>query len=575
MARFAPPQTPGEGPGFLAIARAALVLLVVMGVVGAIVYSAYLRYTDLRPPEIAIDPVEIEVDPTGRKLSAGMSWIAREHGMWHLHLEGSPSSIGWAHGALAGQLFHRLDSRIEDLLRRRYPGDFEAWSATSMVRWNYRDADAALAPSEREELAAYAAGLPEAAGAEFSGYQRLLLYQCFQELSDTLDDVVIEGNMFASTSKPGRKGDAPGNLVVGRSLSVDLGEGFGPLDGDRVISFYYPDGKYPFVSVGWPGMTGVTTGINARGILVALNTTRTDDAGDEGLPVSLVLRRVLEEADTLDSAIEILEGPDVRTSAAVLIADGMARRSAIVEMAPRAKEENRQVRGEKDSSVWSTNHLVRDAFERDAENDRLRRSTSSGYRYERLGELIAAEPVTPDRAVEILRDRLGKEGLALGLGNPNAIDNLARSHAIVVDTTSMVMWVSQGPSALGKFRAFDLRYWLMRKGDRPAPREDIAPDRLLHSEAYHDYEEALDAITYAKDLLARGLPKRAQTAASVALTLAPEIGSLHRLLGDIERELDNPEAALKHYKRYLELVPARLRDQERVRGIMEELGGSG
>ncbi len=574
MARFAPPQTPGEGPGFFAIARAVAILLVLVGVIGAIAYSAYLRYTDLSPPELVVDQTEIEVDTTGRKLSTGNSWVARERGIWHLHLEGTPSQIGWAHGALAGQLFHRLDDRIETLLSGRYPGGFEAWSALSMVRWNYRNADLALAPNEREELAAYALGLPEASGPNFSGYQRLLLYQCFQELSETLDDVVIEGNMFASVAKPGRGADAPGNLIIGRSLAVDLGEGFGPLEGDRVVSFYYPDGKYPFASVSWPGMTGVTTGINSRGIFVALNTTRTDDPGEDGLPVSLLLRRVLEEADTIESAVEILSEPDVRTSAVVLVADGMARRSAIVEMAPRAKEEHRQVRGEKDATVWSTNHLVQGAFERDAENDRIRRSTSSGYRYERLGELLAEGPVTPERALEILRDRQGKEGMPLGLGNPNAIDNLARTHAVIVDASSMVLWVCEGPSALGKYRAIDLRYWLMRQGDRPAPLDDLPPDRLLHSEAFHDYEQALQSIVYAKDLLARGLPQRARTAASVALTLAPELGSLHRLLGDIERELDNPEAAIAHYRRYLELVPARLRDQERVRGMMEELGAS-
>ncbi len=574
MARFAPPQTPGEGPGFFAIARAVAVLLVLVGIIGTIAYSAYLEYTEVNPPEVEVERLEIEVDTTGRKLSAGNAWLARERGIWHLHLEGSPAQIGWAHGALGGQLFHRLDDRIQDLVSQRYPGGFESWSALSMVRWRYRDVDEALAPNEREELAAFAEGLPEASGPNFSGYQRLLLYQCFQELSETLDDVVIEGNMFASLAKAGRGAETPGNLIVGRSLSVDLGEGFGPLEGDRVVAFYYPDGKYPFVSIGWPGMTGVVTGMNSRGIFVALNTTRTDDPGEEGLPVSLLLRRVLEEADTLEAATELLSGADVRTSAVVLVADGMARKSAIVEMAPRAKDDNRKVRGEKDSTVWSTNHLIEGAFERDAENDRLRRSTSSGYRYERLGELLTQETVTPERAVAILRDRQGKEGHPLGLGNPNALDNLARSHAILVDATAMVLWVSEGPSALGKFRAFDLRYWLMRQGDRPAPLDDIPPDRLLHSEAYNDYEQALHAIAYAKDLLGQQLPERARTAAQVALTLAPEIGSLHRLLGDIERELNNPEAALEHYRRYLELVPARLRDQERVRGIMEELGAS-
>jgi isopenicillin-N N-acyltransferase like protein len=59
----------------------------------------------------------------------------------------------------------------------------------------------------------------------------------------------------------------------------------------------------------------------------------------------------------------------------------------------------------------------------------------------------------------------------------------------------------------------------------------------------------------------------------VALALAPDLGELHRLLGDIERDLDHPEQARVHYKRYLELVPGHRRDQVRVEGILAELEG--
>ncbi|MCA9660813.1 MAG: hypothetical protein KC486_20895, partial [Myxococcales bacterium] len=139
---------------------------------------------------------------------------------------------------------------------------------------------------------------------------------------------------------------------------------------------------------------------------------------------------------------------------------------------------------------------------------------------------------------------------------------------------AMVMWVAEGPSALGRFRAFDLRYLLMRQGTRPAPLDDIAADRLLHSEEFSDFQQALDAVDHAQSLLAADLPEKALASAKLALALAPDVGELHRLLGDIERELDHPAEARKHYERYLELVPGKLRDQERVRGLLEELGGA-
>src|SRR5690606_17581042 len=161
----------------------------------------------------------------------------------------------------------------------------------------------------------------------------------------------------------------------------------------------------------------------------------------------------------------------------------------------------------------------------------------------------------------------------LGLGNRNALENLHTTQSIVVDVTSMVLWVAEGPSTLGRYRAFDLRYLLGRQGSRPAALEDFPADRLLYSEEYRDYQEALEGIDYARELLALDRPAEALAAAQVSLALAPDIGELHRLLGDIERELEHPEEAKAHYRRYLELIPGRQRDQERVKGIIEELGG--
>ena len=94
-----------------------------------------------------------------------------------------------------------------------------------------------------------------------------------------------------------------------------------------------------------------------------------------------------------------------------------------------------------------------------------------------------------------------------------------------------------------------------------------------YSEEYKDYQEALREIEHARYLLGRNLHEDALSSARIALALAPDVGDLHRLLGDIYRDLGDAEQALRHYRRYIELVPGRHRDQEIVRGIIEELGG--
>jgi isopenicillin-N N-acyltransferase like protein len=573
--RTVPRTYPGqahEGRNVLALLRVLAVVGGTFAILLVLLYSGYVGYTNLAPDEVEVGRHELVVDETGRRVDYGRSRLARRGGLWVMHFEGSPEDIGDAHGHLAGRLFRNIDGRVDEMLTARYRGAIESWAERMLLRWDYRAADAALAADHRRELSALAAALPDDGKGELRPYHRLFLYQCFFDLTQRLQDVIIEGSMFAVAPRATSGGLEAGNLVIGRTLSLDFGPEF---EADRVVAFYYPDGKYPFVSIGWAGLVGVVTGINARGIFVAANPARTDDAHEaDAIPLPLALRRVLEEADTLEQAVAILQAIELRTSGVVLIGDGTARRAVVLEASSRAREAARLVRGDNEQAVWATDHMIRDAFEADAHNERIRRTTSSGYRFDRLAELLAAPGnFTPEQAVTILRDRRGLANVELGLGNRNALENLHTTQSIVVDATSMVLWVAEGPSNLGRYRAFDLRHLLGRQGSRPAALADFPADRLLHSEEYRDYQEALRGIDYARELLGLARPHEALAAAQVSLALAPDIGELHRLLGDIERELGQPERAKAHYRRYLELIPGRQRDQERVKGIIEELGG--
>lgn len=569
MARFGI-GTRNPDRAVFALLRAALVLAAIGFVLVALGYSAYLRYTDLDPPDVQVVPAAFEVDPAGRRLSYGRAWLDRDGTLWRLELAGTPAEIGDARGRLTARLFRELDGTIREAIDTRYGAWLESWTAAMLLRWDYRGADAFIDDAYREELAAMALALPEADDDRITAYHRLFLYQCFHGLSRRLDDVLLEGSMFAAAPRRVGGGDV-GNLVIGRTLSIDLGPGEAP---DRIVTLHRPDGRYPFASVGWAGLMGVVTGINARGIFVALNAARTDDPLEEGAPLPLVLRRVLEEADTLEQAVEIVQGAALRTSGIVLIGDGVQKQAVVLELSARDREDRRVVRGEDESIVWATDHMVSEPFESDLANDFVRRYSSSETRYERLEELLGGSgPVDPKRALSILRDRRGPSDRALGLGNRNALENLATTHSVVVDATAMVLWVAEGPSALGRFQAIDLRRALGRDQPPPAPLDDLPPDPILFSEEYRDYSEALESIEHARALLARGLPERAKWSAEVAQALAPDIGELHRILGDIERELGNREEARAHYKRYLALSPGRRRDQVRVEGILAELEG--
>lgn len=556
----------------MAVTRVLAALVATLGLVLGLLYSGYLGYTKISPVEVEVQDHELEVDETGRRVTYGRSWLARRGRLWQMHLEGTPAEMGDAHGRLTGRLFRRLDTQIDTLVSERYGTRLEAWAEGMLLRWDYRASETALRPPDLEELSALASALPEAERTTEQTYHRLFLMQCLLDVTQRLDDVMIDGVMFAVATRPSSRQPMGGNLVIGRTLSVDLGKEF---ETDRLVTFYYPDGKYPFASVGWAGLVGVVTGINARGIFVSVNAARSDEPREQGVALPALMREVLENADTLEQALEIIDQATVRTPGIVLVGDGVQRKAVVVELGPgSAKDGKRVITGEDQAVVYATNHMTRELFESDAHNNRIERATASGYRYDRLGELLGdTNNFGPEQALDVLRDRRGTNNAELGLGNLNALDTLSTSQSVVVDATAMILWVAEGPSNLGRYRAFDLAHLLARRGSRPAPLDDLTADRLLYSEEFHDYLEAREELAHARFLLANRRHEEALSSAQIALALAPDLGELHRTLGDIERELDHPDLAIQHYRRYLELVPGKARDQEVVKGIIEELGG--
>lgn len=549
-------------------------LVVTIALMIALLYSGYIEYTSFEPAKLPDSSTVVappKVDPSGRKIAFEKSSMTREGRLWRRSLRGTPEEIGTASGVLTGRLYAKIDRRLATLVRNRYGEGIEAWAEHMLFRWDYRGTTNALRLDDQRELAAMIGAFPPIRRNGLSLYERLHVMQCMVDVTQRLDDFLIEGVAFAAVPSKSATNADRGNVIAGRSLSVDLGEDFDP---DRLVTFYHPDGKYPFVSVGWAGLVGVVTGVNARGVFVAINPAQTDDPPENGRALTIAARQILEEADNLESALKILDDITVRSPGIVTLADGFSRRAVVVEMSPGGKDDRRVVRGDGDSMVWATDHMIRDVFERDAHNERIARATSSGSRYKRLGELLPLSGVmTVADAIQVLRDRKGAGGDILGLANKAALENLRTTHAVVVDLSAMVMWVSEGPSGIGRFQAFDLRRELGRSDRPPAPLDDYPPDPLLYSETFYDFQIARQEVLYATRLLQAGESEQALTSATIALALAPDLGDLHRLLGDIERDLGHFDAAVEHYRRYLELVPGKERDQEVVRGIIQELGG--
>ena len=145
---------------------------------------------------------------------------------------------------------------------------------------------------------------------------------------------------------------------------------------------------WKFTSAGFPGATGVVSGLSSRGFAVILNAvTSPDPVCKTGYPVLLHLRRVVEDAADFNDALAMLSKQRLTTSALFTLAGSTNDQRVVVERAPRRFALRW---GEANKPLLTTNHYrhMDHAVARDAWD--LER-TSCG-RYDRLWHLASRKP---------------------------------------------------------------------------------------------------------------------------------------------------------------------------------------
>src|SRR6202023_3022282 len=149
-------------------------------------------------------------------------------------------------------------------------------------------------------------------------YDRILLLNTFPDIIQGRSPRLCSA--FAVETRQG--------LMIGRNLDWedhDIAHRAG------AVFIYAPAGAEPLLSVGWPGMVGVVTGMNRAGLVLTLNLAAATDVVGEATPSLLRLRRVLESARTLDAAVAAL-GREPRTMAVnLLVASGCEDRAVVLE----------------------------------------------------------------------------------------------------------------------------------------------------------------------------------------------------------------------------------------------------
>jgi hypothetical protein len=438
----------------------------------------------LEPPALSLPQASVATSPSGlRRL--GPSYARRRGSLLEVGLRGTPETIGYGHA----RLMYREMVENEGILLGRFKEQVPLGAARSLLldlaQLRYRHVNEQMSADRLREIAAGAAGFqPDPYADMFPTFQRFVYLNALYDISLSFEGSPLIG---CTTFTFDHEYTADGSGMLARAFDFEVDDIF---DRRKAVFLVREAGKIPFASVAWPGLVGVVSGMNLEGVAVVVHGGRAREPRAVGEPVVHALRRVLSEAHTTEDAARLLAQHSPMVSHIVIVTDAHGR-SAVIERAPGEQDSVRPL----PSRAATTNHFE-SALRDDPKNLRVRDKTSTLPRRARadrlLAELPSGAPVAPLDAARLLRDRDAADGSALPLGDRRAINALIATHGVIMQTGTRVLWVSEAPHLLGKFRAFDLQRLLAPDYDPEhdtATSDELPEDELLTSGRYAQWSK--------------------------------------------------------------------------------------
>jgi len=458
--------------------------LIILGSIIAAPFLAHfviVKSTAFAAPKVDV-PAETMTERDGVRF-VGPAYSMERAGVREAYIEGTPEQLGERNARLLGDRMNADESSLWKTFEHFVPLSFLRTFMIDISRVRYRHIEDNIPEPRRRELASAAAAMqPDPNASRMPTYERVVFLHSVYDIALSFEHSPIIG---CSAFGLGPSMTKDHHTYVGRAFDMEIGDVF---DLDKVVYFVRENGRIPYASVAWPGLTGVLTGMNLEGVMVLVNGARAGEPRTTGLPVVFSLRETLQSAHDTDEAVAVLEKQDVMVSHIVFVADAKGK-FAVVERAPGHPAFVRRDFADPER-VGVTNHFEGDLKD-DPKNIAVRNNTTTLVRRARLDEMLGALPpasVDYASAIGMLRDHDCAKGEKCALGDRRTIDAIIATHGVLADTTDKVLWVSKGPHLSGAFVKFDLKETFAPGHDplMEGPAETIAADPILSDGRYEE-----------------------------------------------------------------------------------------
>lgn len=526
---------------FKKIAKRLLFALFVIAILfvafGIYVYSV----RDIEPPKVVNKTAESwkRTQSDSNVFRLNQSWLqCNDHGLYEMYLEGKPYEMGLTYGKLASELLYAQEKAFTNEIKRMIPSASYLKFLRYIVGFMNRNLSDYIIEEYKEEIY----GISQSASPEFdwigTHYSRQLNYHAAHDIGHALANMMLVGcTSFATWNHM----SADSQLIIGRNFDFYVGDEFAKK---KIIAFYKPEKGIPFMSIIWGGFTGVVSGMNREGLTVTINANKSSIPFGAATPVSLVAREILQYASTIEEAVAIARKRKMFVSESFLVGSAKDNKAVIIEKTPTQLD----VYDTENSRILCTNHYQSQQLSLQKLNQEQMDKSASVYRYERLVELMNAQPkMTPQHAATILRDYKGKANADIGLTNEKAMNQFIAHHSIIFEPKKQLVWISTSPWQMGAYLCYDLNK--VFANPQPLPilytREfNIAADTFLHTAFYPKLTRYLEL---------EQLHLRHQNVNPTEVVgVNPNYYDAYRIAGDIYTERNQKDSAALMYTKALE-----------------------
>ena len=423
-----------------------LTLAVILFAVGAYLYFSA---DFLRPNKVVdLNKYELSVKQDSLSVCDDSSLLLGKHGLWEAYISGNAIERGAKYGTLCRDLLKSQEDVFVERIHEMIPSDFWVDFLHKLIILFNRNMAQHIPEEYREEIYALSLFGTEEYNTYGTPYIRQLNYHAAHDIGHTMQEYMLVG--CSSFACWGEKSEER-SLIIGRNFDFYVGDDFAK---NKVILFVEPDSGYKFASISWPGMMGVLSGMNEKGLTITINAAKGKIPTSSAMPISLLARHILQYASNISEAYEIAQKFKTFVSESLLIGSAHDGYAAIIEKTP----DKIALYRSDSSKVICTNHYQSSEFADDAYNKENIATSDSPYRYRRIEELLAVStPLDQEEAVGILRNRYGLNGADIGLSNEKSVNQFIAHHSVVFKPAELRFWVSTSPWQLGEYVCYDLK----------------------------------------------------------------------------------------------------------------------